>query len=122
MTGILIGDILLAVSGHFDVSMHDLRGAIRTQHVCRCRAVAYHLCVELTNASNAEIGEAYGRDHSSVARGLERPLSFEFSAAIDHLRVQLTGQNAHAPLIVRRWPFRSRRKPIIPQFIRRHTA
>ena len=124
MTDISIPDIRDAVAAYFGMTPHALVGTNRTTIACLRRAVGYHLCCQLTEASHSVIGREFGkRDHSSVARGLERPLPVEYTTAVDGLREQLLDGVAHAPTFVRRFPFRSRRKPHpAPMFIRRHTA
>lgn len=117
-----IVSIIAATAAHFDMSVEDLTGPMRTASHCERRAVAYHLCASLTETSLAEIGVAFNRDHSSVARGLERPLSYSACCAIEELRWTVGGRTAHAPAYVKRWPFRSRRKPMVPKFFRRYTA
>ena len=117
-----ITDIVGAVADHFHVPVAELVGARRDRIHCERRAVAYHLCAELTDASLAEIGAAFNRDHSSVAKGLERPLQYSANCAIETLRETLAQRDAHAPVYVKRWPFRSRRQAVQPVFLRRYTA
>jgi chromosomal replication initiator protein len=55
-----------AVAVHFHVQMIDLLSKRRTQHLAFCRQVAMYICRELTDSSFPEIGERFGRDHSTV--------------------------------------------------------
>ncbi|WP_339636191.1 helix-turn-helix domain-containing protein [uncultured Sulfitobacter sp.] len=111
------------VAAFYGMTTVELAGSDRSWQACQRRAVAYHLCVELTDLTHAAIGAEFGgRDHSTVANGLLRPLSYEHEAALRATREQLIGTSAHAADVVRRWPFRTRRTPPVPIFIRRYTA
>jgi chromosomal replication initiator protein len=55
-----------AVSEFFHVRLADLKSKKRTQHVAFCRQVAMYLCRKVTASSFPAIGEAFGRDHSTV--------------------------------------------------------
>lgn len=54
------------VSDSFHVRLADLKSKKRTQHIAFCRQVAMYLCRKLTDSSFPCIGEAFGRDHSTV--------------------------------------------------------
>jgi hypothetical protein len=123
MASVTVALIRDTVAAYYGMASAELVGADRTMPACQRRAVAYHLCAELTDLGDGAIGAEFGgRDHTSVARGLSRPLSFEHSCALEALRERLVGKDTHSGEIVRRWPFRSRRKPQVPMFIRRYTA
>jgi chromosomal replication initiator protein len=59
-------DILGLVSVRFQVPLVQLIGRRRTQHVAFVRQMAMYLARELTDLSFPEIGDAFGRDHSTV--------------------------------------------------------
>ncbi|HTR63208.1 MAG TPA: chromosomal replication initiator protein DnaA, partial [Candidatus Binataceae bacterium] len=54
------------VSDFFHIRLVDLKSKKRTQHIAFCRQVAMYLCRKLTSSSFPVIGEAFGRDHSTV--------------------------------------------------------
>lgn len=54
------------VSDFFHIRLADLKSKKRTQHIAFCRQVAMYLCRKLTSSSFPVIGEAFGRDHSTV--------------------------------------------------------
>ncbi len=54
------------VSDFFHIRLIDLKSKKRTQHIAFCRQVAMYLCRKLTASSFPVIGEAFGRDHSTV--------------------------------------------------------
>jgi chromosomal replication initiator protein len=54
------------VSDFFHIKLADLKSKKRTQHIAFCRQVAMYLCRKLTDSSFPNIGEHFGRDHSTV--------------------------------------------------------
>jgi len=122
MTRHTVPQIIQAVAAYFEITPEELTGAARDAQACSRRAVAYHLCIELTDVSKLKIGEAFGgRDHTSVQAGLKRKMPYVYLEAISLIRRDLEPDSLTPLQIVRRWPFRSRRVPP-PMFIRRHTA
>ncbi|HOF86633.1 MAG TPA: chromosomal replication initiator protein DnaA [Armatimonadota bacterium] len=62
-----IADVQQMVLRHYGISLEDLTGARRTQHLVLPRQVAMYLCRQLLNASFPEIARHFGgRDHSTV--------------------------------------------------------
>ncbi len=61
-----VESIQRTVSDSFHVRLADLKSKKRTQHIAFCRQVAMYLCRKLTDSSFPCIGEAFGRDHSTV--------------------------------------------------------
>ncbi len=61
-----IETIQKVVSGCLHVRLADLKSKKRTQHIAFCRQVAMYLCRKLTDSSFPNIGEQFGRDHSTV--------------------------------------------------------
>jgi chromosomal replication initiator protein len=61
-----IESIQRAVADFFHIRLADLKSKKRTQHIAFCRQVAMYLCRKLTESSFPTIGEAFGRDHSTV--------------------------------------------------------
>jgi chromosomal replication initiator protein len=56
-----------AAGKHFQVTVGEIKGKSRRQHVVEARSAAMYLCRELTDASYAEIGRHFGnRDHTTV--------------------------------------------------------
>ena len=54
------------VADFFHIRLVDLKSKKRTQHIAFCRQVAMYLCRKLTSSSFPVIGDAFGRDHSTV--------------------------------------------------------
>ncbi|HVA77811.1 MAG TPA: chromosomal replication initiator protein DnaA [Candidatus Binataceae bacterium] len=54
------------VADFFHIRLADLKSKKRTQHIAFCRQVAMYLCRKLTASSFPVIGDAFGRDHSTV--------------------------------------------------------
>jgi chromosomal replication initiator protein len=68
-----IGEILVAVSTYYKISLEDLRGKQRDKHIVMPRQVAMWLMRTDTEASLMEIGhELGGRDHSTVLHGCDK--------------------------------------------------
>ena len=74
------------VSDFFHIRLADLKSKKRTQHIAFCRQVAMYLCRKMTDSSFPAIGEAFGRDHSTVihahnliARRIANDSAFRFS-------------------------------------------
>ena len=67
-----IAEIVQAVARGTGVSVSDLEGRSRRRSIVRPRQMAMLLCRRFTSASLAEIGRAFGRDHSSVIYALAR--------------------------------------------------
>jgi chromosomal replication initiator protein len=61
-----VESIQRTVSDSFHVRLADLKSKKRTQHIAFCRQVAMYLSRKLTDSSFPCIGEAFGRDHSTV--------------------------------------------------------
>ena len=123
MTPITVPQIKGAVAAYFSTTVLELTGSERTQIVSCRRAVAFHLCNELTDVSYLQIGREFGgRDHTSVLRALGKPLDMQHQIAFDRLHERLLRGTNHTKAVVQRWQFKSRRKRRKPLFIRRYTA
>src|SRR6202007_1663264 len=61
-----VESIQKTVADFFHIRLTDLKSKKRTQHIAFCRQVAMYLCRKLTSSSFPVIGEAFGRDHSTV--------------------------------------------------------
>ncbi len=55
-----------SVAGHFKIRITELNSARRTRSLARPRQMAMALAKELTQHSYPEIGEAFGKDHTTV--------------------------------------------------------
>jgi chromosomal replication initiator protein len=89
------------VSDFFHIRLADLKSKKRTQHIAFCRQVAMYLCRKMTDSSFPAIGEAFGRDHSTVihahnliARRIANDSAFRFS--IEKIERELKATHAHA--------------------------
>src|SRR5216684_2899834 len=89
------------VSDFFHIRLTELKSKKRTQHIAFCRQVAMYLCRKLTESSFPAIGEAFGRDHSTVihdcnliARRIGNDSAFRFS--IEKVERELKATHASA--------------------------
>lgn len=55
-----------SVAGHFKIKINELNSVRRTRSLARPRQIAMALAKELTQHSYPEIGEAFGKDHTTV--------------------------------------------------------
>ena len=96
-----IESIQKTVSDFFHIRLADLKSKKRTQHIAFCRQVAMYLCRKMTDSSFPVIGEAFGRDHSTVihahnliARRIGNDSAFRFS--IEKIERELKATHANA--------------------------
>ena len=96
-----IDSIQKTVSDYFHIRLTELKSKKRTQHIAFCRQVAMYLCRKLTDNSFPAIGEAFGRDHSTVihaynliARRISNDSAFRFS--IEKVERELKATQASA--------------------------
>jgi len=89
------------VSDFFHIRLADLKSKKRTQHIAFCRQVAMYLCRKMTDSSFPAIGEAFGRDHSTVihahnliSRRTTNDSAFRFS--IEKIERELKATHANA--------------------------
>ncbi len=96
-----IDSIQKTVADFFHIRLADLKSKKRTQHIAFCRQVAMYLCRKMTDSSFPVIGEAFGRDHSTVihahnliARRIANDSAFRFS--IEKIERELKATHANA--------------------------
>jgi len=58
--------IMAATADYFDITVEELRGPGKTRALAQSRQIAMYLCRELTDLSLPKIGQAFGRDHTTV--------------------------------------------------------
>jgi len=58
--------IMAATAEYFDTTVEELRGPGKTKALAQSRQIAMYLCRELTDLSLPKIGQAFGRDHTTV--------------------------------------------------------
>lgn len=63
---VTIDNIKRTVATYFNIRVSDLNSARRTRSLARPRQIAMSLAKELTQHSLPEIGEAFGKDHTTV--------------------------------------------------------
>jgi chromosomal replication initiator protein len=63
---VTIDNIKRTVSSYFNIRLADLSSPRRTRSLARPRQIAMSLAKELTTHSLPEIGEAFGKDHTTV--------------------------------------------------------
>jgi len=65
-------EISIAVSKIMQIKLEDLKSRGRKSHQANARQIAMYLCREITKNSLPQIGEYFGRDHSTVIHAYER--------------------------------------------------
>ncbi len=91
-----INSIAAVTAQHFNVTVKQLRGTTRKQHVVRARGVAILLARRLSQISLQRIGKYFGnRDHTTVMHALRKTETLQgqdaaIRAAIDSLTTQLS--------------------------------
>jgi chromosomal replication initiator protein len=83
--------IMAATAEYFDTTVEELRGPGKTRALAQSRQIAMYLCRELTDLSLPKIGQAFGRDHTTVMYA-ERKVRGEMAErreVFDHVK-QLT--------------------------------
>jgi len=58
--------IMASTAEYFDTTVEELRGPGKTRALAQSRQIAMYLCRELTDLSLPKIGQAFGRDHTTV--------------------------------------------------------
>lgn len=58
--------IMAVTADYFETSVEELRGPGKTRALAQSRQIAMYLCRELTDLSLPKIGQAFGRDHTTV--------------------------------------------------------
>jgi chromosomal replication initiator protein len=58
--------IMATTAEYFETSIDELRGPGKTRALAQSRQIAMYLCRELTDLSLPKIGQAFGRDHTTV--------------------------------------------------------
>ena len=89
-------DVLRQVAAHFNMPQDVVRGAGRVREVVVPRQVAMYLIRELTSHSLPEIGQFFGRDHSTVMHAVSKVTEqmgkdTELTASVSSLRRQMQG-------------------------------
>lgn len=65
-------DVLRQVASHYNMPPEVIRGSGRVREVVVPRQVAQYLIRELTDHSLPEIGQFFGRDHSTVMHAINK--------------------------------------------------
>jgi chromosomal replication initiator protein len=80
--------IMAATAEYFDTTVEELRGPGKTRALAQSRQIAMYLCRELTDLSLPKIGQAFGRDHTTVMYA-QRKISSELAERrelFDHVK------------------------------------
>lgn len=90
--------IMAATAEYFDTTVEELRGPGKTRALAQSRQIAMYLCRELTDLSLPKIGQAFGRDHTTVMYAQRKILSemAERREVFDHVK-ELTTASVSAP-------------------------
>jgi len=80
--------IMAATAEYFDTTVEELRGPGKTRALAQSRQIAMYLCRELTDLSLPKIGQAFGRDHTTVMYAQKKILSemAEKREIFDHVK------------------------------------
>jgi chromosomal replication initiator protein len=80
--------IMAATAEYFDTTLEELRGPGKTRALAQSRQIAMYLCRELTDLSLPKIGQAFGRDHTTVMYAQKKILSemAERREIFDHVK------------------------------------
>ncbi len=65
-------DIIEAVAQYYSISVEDMKGPRRNREITVPRQIAMFLCREIGSVSFPHIGDAFGRDHSTIQHGCDR--------------------------------------------------
>ncbi|PTA67624.1 chromosomal replication initiator protein DnaA [Deinococcus arcticus] len=89
-------DVLRQVAVHYNMPAEVIRGAGRVREVVTARQVAQYLIRELTDHSLPEIGQFFGRDHSTVMHAISKVTEAlgkdaELTGSVDTLRRRMQG-------------------------------
>ncbi|GGM11169.1 chromosomal replication initiator protein DnaA [Deinococcus aerophilus] len=89
-------DVLRQVAAHYNMPPDVIRGSGRVREVVVPRQVAQYLIRELTDHSLPEIGQFFGRDHSTVMHAISKVTEQvgrdqEITAAVEVLRRKMQG-------------------------------
>lgn len=80
--------IMAATAEYFDTTVEEVRGPGKTRALAQSRQIAMYLCRELTDLSLPKIGQAFGRDHTTVMYAQRKILSemAERREVFDHVK------------------------------------
>jgi chromosomal replication initiator protein len=80
--------VMAATAEFFDTTVEELRGPGKTRALAQSRQIAMYLCRELTDLSLPKIGQAFGRDHTTVMYAQRKILSemAERQEVFDHVK------------------------------------
>ncbi|HWF68717.1 MAG TPA: chromosomal replication initiator protein DnaA [Mycobacterium sp.] len=80
--------IMAVTAEYFDTTVEELRGPGKTRALAQSRQIAMYLCRELTDLSLPKIGQAFGRDHTTVMYAQRKILSemAERREIFDHVK------------------------------------
>ena len=71
-TDALIERVLNTVSEHYDVKVEEMKSKKKNEKVAKARHVAIYLIRKLTDLPLKDIGNVFGRDHSTVISSIEK--------------------------------------------------
>jgi len=76
------------LSSDVNTTVEELRGPGKTRALAQSRQIAMYLCRELTDLSLPKIGQAFGRDHTTVMYAQKKILSemAERREVFDHVK------------------------------------
>ena len=60
------------VADYYSLTLDDIKGRKRTQAIAYPRQISMYLCRKLLDKSSTQIGQAFGKDHSTIIHGCEK--------------------------------------------------
>ena len=91
--GVTLQDVLNATALQYGLRVGDLLGKRRTQRITQARQLAMYLAREITDASLPQIGEAFGRSHSTVLHSCNKIADSLTEDEILNVRLQKVRHN-----------------------------
>ncbi len=87
-------DILLATADYFRLNIEDLTGNSRVSRINNARQIAIYLIREMTEHSLNQIGDIFGRTHTTVLHGYNKmteeiKVSLDLQQQVERIKAQL---------------------------------
>jgi chromosomal replication initiator protein len=91
---VTIDNIKRTVAAYYNIRVTDLNSPRRTRSLARPRQIAMALSKELTQHSLPEIGEAFGKDHTTVLHACRKVVALR----AEDLKIREDYENLHRQL------------------------
>lgn len=87
-SNISVDTIIQVIASHFNVSISDIKGRKRAKTIIYPRQLAMYIARSITNLSTTEIGQAFGKDHTTVIHAVEKIEKGKLSDPSEEGRIQ----------------------------------